>query len=281
VVRVTVLLVSAAPHDDPAVLDAADADAVIDLFGHMHPDARARLGASVSRLGDGVAVSCTALASPVFNRVLGIGSMSPATRADIRRAADHYGGLEIANWAMMVADAATPPAFTSWLDEAGLRPGLRSAKLWHSMDALPGRIGNLVVRRTDDTELVAEVLTEAYGSDQLLRDWWQAPIGKPTWQHYAAWREHRVVAVAALRLAPPVAWLGFAGALPEARRLGAQSALIAHRLRAAADAGCRIAVAETADDTPDQPNPSFRNLMHLGFRLAYRRTSWLAGPDVH
>lgn len=263
------------------MLDAADADATVDLFSHMRTDARSRLGASVSRLGDGVAVSCSALRSPVFNRVLGIGSLTPATRADIRRAADHYRELEVAHWAMLVADAATPPAFTSWLDEAGLRPGLRSAKLWHAMDALPGRVGTLVVRRTDDANVVADVLGEAYGSDPLLRDWWQAPVGQPSWQHYAAWKEQRVVAVAALRLAPPVAWLGFAGALPEARRLGAQSSLIAHRLRAAADAGCRIAVAETADDTPDQPNPSFRNLVHLGFRLAYRRTSWLAGPSPH
>ena len=271
---------SDATQHDPAVLDGADADSIVDLIAGMRPDARARLGASVARLGDAVAVSCRAIDSPIFNRVLGVGTLATATREDISRAADHYGALEVPRWAMLVADAATPPALTSWLEDAGLRPGLRSAKLWHAMDALPGRIGTIVVRRTDDVNLVADVLTEAYGTDPAMRDWWQSPIGRPGWHHYAAWREHRVVAVASLRLAPPVAWLGFAGALPEARRLGAQSALIAHRLRAAADAGCRIAVAETADDTPDQPNPSFRNLLHLGFRLAYRRTSWLAGSPA-
>jgi GNAT superfamily N-acetyltransferase len=259
-------------RDDAGVLDAVDADAIEDLVGGLEPEQLARLGASVQRVGPALALVCQRLTSPVFNRVLALGSVSAATTDDLAVILATY--RRAPAWSVIVADPASPPALTSWLENAGLVPVARTAKLWHPMDVVPGRVGTIVVRRTDDADLVANVLTEAHGSAPELRDWWAAPVGRPGWQHFAAWRDDRVVAVGALRIAEQMAWLGFAGALPEARRLGAQSALIAHRIRAAADAGCRVAVAETADDLADQPDAALRNLLRLGFVVAYRRTCW-------
>ncbi|MER6159534.1 hypothetical protein ABT147_28960 [Streptomyces sp. NPDC001868] len=68
----------------------------------------------------------------------------------------------------------------------------------------------------------------------------------------------------------------FAGAtLPDARGRGAQSALLAARLRAAPAEGCRWIVAETGVEGPGEHNPSLRNLVRAGFEPMYDRPDWL------
>jgi hypothetical protein len=66
-----------------------------------------------------------------------------------------------------------------------------------------------------------------------------------------------------------------AGTLSDYRGLGAQGALVTRRLNDAIDSGCTMAVVETAEDTPDKPSPSFRNMLKYGFDLAYHRANYV------
>jgi hypothetical protein len=70
-------------------------------------------------------------------------------------------------------------------------------------------------------------------------------------------------------------YLALAATKETHRRQGGQHALIARRIRDAAAQGCRTLVAESAEDRPDKPAPSFRNLRSLGFKLAYLRPNYL------
>jgi hypothetical protein len=63
--------------------------------------------------------------------------------------------------------------------------------------------------------------------------------------------------------------------LPGYQGRGGQSALIAARMRAAAEAGCGLLVAETGDEKPGEHNTSLRNLMRMGFRVLYKRQNWI------
>ncbi len=59
-----------------------------------------------------------------------------------------------------------------------------------------------------------------------------------------------------------VAWLGFGATREAARGRGGQSALFATRLREARDQGCRWAITETGEETPEEPvNHSYRNML--------------------
>ena len=78
-----------------------------------------------------------------------------------------------------------------------------------------------------------------------------------------------------MRTAGTMAWFSFAGTREGHRGRGAQSALIARRLRDARLAGCTRVSVETAEDKPEKPAPSFRNLRRLGFRFAYLRPNFL------
>lgn len=66
-----------------------------------------------------------------------------------------------------------------------------------------------------------------------------------------------------------VGLLAGASTIPEARRQGAQLALLEYRLRYAADQGCDIAMIATLPGSPSQ-----RNAERHGFRIAYTRIKW-------
>lgn len=86
---------------------------------------------------------------------------------------------------------------------------------------------------------------------------------------FLAWLDDRPVASAGLSLVAPVAHLAGASTIPEARRKGAQRALLAARLRHAREHGCTVAMMGAAPGSASQ-----RNAERQGFRIAYTRLKW-------
>ena len=81
-----------------------------------------------------------------------------------------------------------------------------------------------------------------------------------------------------MRIHDGIGWLGIGGTLPSHRKRGAQGAIMAKRVQAAAEAGCKWVITETSDDLPDYPNPSYHNMQRTGFNLAYKRTNYVYNP---
>ena len=79
----------------------------------------------------------------------------------------------------------------------------------------------------------------------------------------------RPVATGALNLSEGVALLAGASTVPEARRRGAQLALLDARLAYASENGCDIAMMGAAPGSASQ-----RNAERQGFRIAYTRIKW-------
>jgi hypothetical protein len=57
--------------------------------------------------------------------------------------------------------------------------------------------------------------------------------------------------------------------IPEARNQGAQNALLAARLKFAAERGCKLAIMGAAPGSQSQ-----KNAQKNGFNIAYTRTKW-------
>lgn len=83
---------------------------------------------------------------------------------------------------------------------------------------------------------------------------------------YLAGVGEAVAGGAGMRITDGVAQLTGAATAPQFRRRGVQAALLAHRLRAAADTGCDIAVVTTAPGSLSQ-----KNVQRKGFHLLYTR----------
>ena len=105
-------------------------------------------------------------------------------------------------------------------------------------------------------------------------------MGRPGWEHYAAWDGDRLVATGGLFVAGRTAWFGLAATLDSHRGQGAQSALITQRFASARARGCEWIVTETAEQKPEHPAPSYRNLLRLGFTEAYMRDNYVVAPPL-
>jgi hypothetical protein len=87
---------------------------------------------------------------------------------------------------------------------------------------------------------------------------------------FGAWVEGELAAYAHLFLLGDAATLHGACTLLEARRHGAQQALITARLRAAAEAGCRVAWLAGPEGGPTERNADRLGFQRMGVRRVYR-----------
>jgi GNAT superfamily N-acetyltransferase len=75
------------------------------------------------------------------------------------------------------------------------------------------------------------------------------------------------------------AWVALGSTLPAYRGRGAQSTLVAERIRAAEGLGCLLVLTETGAVEHGRPSGSYRNILRAGFERAYVRGN-LAAPGV-
>jgi GNAT superfamily N-acetyltransferase len=99
-------------------------------------------------------------------------------------------------------------------------------------------------------------------------------VGRPGWQAFAVLDGNEMIATAGLFITGSAGHLFGAATLPDARRQGAQSALIAARAAAAREAGCSWLVGETFAEGPGQHNPSLHNMLRAGLSVFYERPNW-------
>jgi GNAT superfamily N-acetyltransferase len=126
----------------------------------------------------------------------------------------------------------------------------------------------------DRLDPFAEVWAQTVPTDDRARTRQMLPVmaeayAAPEWRRFIARVDGSPVAFGVLHIADRVGSLAGAATAREHRGRGAQSALIAHRIAAAARTGCKIVVSQ-----PPIGSSSQRNLERAGLRLAYQSVLW-------
>ena len=214
--------------------------------------------------------------SPWHNTVTGAGLRGPLREPALDAALALLSRLGARHPVVQVAEGAeVPPA---WLAARGLAPSpplLRmSAPTGGALPAGPLRV-EAVGPSAGST--VAAVCLRGFG--QVDQRWWRAGLGRPGWTQVVAYEGDVAVATGALFVAGEQAWLGSATTVPDRRRAGTHGALVAARLRLAADQGALRASVKCAEGSP-----SHRSLVRAGFTPAHRVMQWRGnlspGPRV-
>jgi GNAT superfamily N-acetyltransferase len=241
------------------------------------------LGAVVGHPGDAVAFTFTKLDIWFFNRVLGFGVARPAVAEDVDDVVAFYDGAERSVSAAQIAPHAAPPELIGWFEERGFSRSRTWVKMWHDLSSMPEASTDLRIERIGP-DRAADFgrlgVVEAYEFPEVVGPAMGATVGRPGWIHYMGFDGDTPVSTAAMRIHDGVAWFGFGATSESHRGRGGQSALFAQRLRDARDAGCRFAIVETGKETPEDPNPSYRNMVRSGFQLAYDRHNWVRRVPV-
>jgi hypothetical protein len=235
------------------------------------------LGPGVIAHGDARTFWMAGLDIGFFNRSIGLGIDRPATEADLDAAIGAFRDAGLSQYAVTVSPLARPAGLERWLQSRGFRRGRRLSKFWRDVEDLPDvptplRIEAIGADRRDD---FVRVGLTAFEMPEAVGTLFGAGVGSPGWTAYLAFDRDEPVGTAAMRIFGDVAWFGYGSMLESQRGKGGQAALFARRLRDARDAGVTLCVTETGEELPDEPNPSSRNMLRVGFRLAYHRQNWL------
>jgi GNAT superfamily N-acetyltransferase len=267
-----------------------------DFFEALPPDVAEQLGIELHREGALLRLTASRHDHPMFNRLMGVGldpqGSEEGPETTLVRAAAHYRAAGVRRWMLQLLPHVEPAGF----GEKAARHGIVRLRGWAKhlgpaeVETRPrsklqvvqlgpeARVGTRSEPRLSDAW--AELAVQTFGFPVPFVRWLRALGGRERWRLYLALDGETPVATGALFLSESevglVGQLTFAGTLPEYRGRGAQSALLARRVQDARAAGARWIVSETDEERPDRPNPSTRNLIRLGFPVAYVRANW--GP---
>jgi GNAT superfamily N-acetyltransferase len=266
-------------------IDEASAEA--DIYRAMADTPTNEYQATLGEVAGLEIGSLAALNMGIFNRVVGLGVISPATPEDVDAVVDFYGGLGQTNVTIQVAPHAQPADLRAWLVDRDFVRGRNWAKVWRETADPPTVETSLRIEEIGPDQVGAffSIVATAFELPAPAAAS-EATLGRQGWHHYLGFDGSVPVTAAAMFIvehpgdagefgeSENVAWLGFGATLPEARGRGGQSAMFARRVTDAAKLGCRIAITETGEDTPEEPNPSYHNMIRTGFRLAYLRPNY-------
>jgi GNAT superfamily N-acetyltransferase len=220
-------------------------------------------------------------ASALLNRVLGLGLDEPATEEALDEIEAFFAGSGV-SYGITVTPEVEPPELTALLEARGFSRGYAWAKFRRGLEPVTARESDLTVELigADRGDVFAEVFQRAYGTPELLRPRLEQVPGEPGWHCFVAFAEGAPAATGAVFVTGEVGWLGMAGTLPEFRRRGAQTALLAVRVEAAREAGCSVVVTETGEAVEGRPSHSYRNIVRAGFEPVYVRQNYLSSEQA-
>jgi GNAT superfamily N-acetyltransferase len=168
-----------------------------------------------------------------------------------------------------------PPETLELLVARGYRPVELSSVLFQPISSRSPRHDVRVQARiasADEVQLWSDVAGEGwreFGVSDFVRDMGQISASSDGMTAFLAELDGRAIGTGAVGMYDGVAVLAGASTIPEARKQGAQRALLEARLAYAAQHGCDLAMMAAAPGSASQ-----RNAERQGFRIAYTRIKW-------
>jgi GNAT superfamily N-acetyltransferase len=246
----------------------------LEAFRDLYAAAPPGLGADSKELGGALCLRLEPLAAvTMFNRALGLGIGQPATDEQLDEALDFLRDVQAY---VTVAPEAEPGDLGDRLAARGLAPERGWTKFTRRVTDPPELRTELRVERDDQGDAFAEAAQRGFGVPEFFRGWLARLAGRDGWQCFVAFDGETPAAAGALYVHGGVGWSGIGATVPKHRGKGGQSALLAARISAAAEAGCEVVVTETGEPVHGQPNGSYRNIVRAGFEPVYVRRNYLS-----
>jgi GNAT superfamily N-acetyltransferase len=220
------------------------------------------------------------MASPgvlMFNRVSGLGVDTPATEGQLDEAIARFGAAKVPRFFIDVSPAARPLELTDWITGRGLSIYNNWVKLTREVEPVPVTFTTARIKEIgrEHADAFGRIVQLADGLPGRISDWLSLLVGRPGRRQFMAFDRDKPIGTGAIYIEGEWASFGYAAVIPEARGGGVHAALIAARIRAARESGCRWLSMETAEETLEKPSYSLRNARKMGFEVAYLRPNYL------
>jgi acetyltransferase (GNAT) family protein len=269
------------PQEINRLVELAELNTCTELWSILPLEVVSQLGLHLEKVGSATALIMSKVDIGEFNRVIGVGIGEPATESIIDRIIALYSSSGN-TFVVHVDPAAQPAELTIWLEQRGFERGPNSVWLYRDTSPPPDITTDLRIEciGPKNAGAFADVGLAAFEMPAELRPWAASLVGRPNWRNYLAFDGEEPVASASLFVQDGIGWLGNGATLPSHRRRGAQGALMAQRIRDGIEMQCEWFVTETGEETVDDPNPSYHNMLRTGFKPGYIRANYALAKTV-
>jgi GNAT superfamily N-acetyltransferase len=265
------------PLEIAQLVEFSEARAYASLMQAAPEEFLRRHGIRVVRFDSAVAVVAPTVTSTLnMNRVIALGVARAATEQMVDEIVALYRSHDV-SFGVELGPQAQPPELPKWLRKHQVRRGMPTAIHYRTAESIsvPATSPTVVRAAAADRDVVARICCSVFRMPEAAHGLIAGTVDVPSWRQWLVYRGDEPVGAALSFVQDGVAWLGWDATLPEFRGHGAQSALIAHRVNDAVRAGCRYITTETAPNTSQGADPSYRNYQRLGFALAYERLTYI------
>ncbi len=237
-----------------------------------------RYGIELRTAGDTVVMHCPEIPLSYYNRVMGLGARDCDR---VEEVASYFAERETP-FRVDMNPFGADDCLSAKLIARRLYPGSFQTSLYAELDALRPAApqSGVAVRevRPDEVGFFARLYNRSYFAGERvpkrLARFREASVvaryAQPGWRHYLALVDGVPAGGALSYLDGDVATLAGAATVFTMRRRGVQAALLAQRLRDAADAGCNLVVSRCGVGSASQ-----RNMERAGLRTAYTKVVWV------
>lgn len=258
--------------------ELTEAEFSVDLFVEASDSLSRQLGMDYLRIGGGVAALMSNDPTGFYwSRVLGLGWTEPITDDLVAEILNWYRSHGSSSVIFQVSPLVAQSDWQAVLERAGFTAGGSWVKCIRDTSPPVTAPTDLQIRplTEEDGKRYAEVYWAGFEfEDPLFIEWMSGQPTMARWRTFGAFDGDELAAVGALFLDGDYGGMSGAATLPSFRNRGAQGALIAARVEAAATEGCHWVISETGAETVDDPNPSLHNLHRYGFTDLYDRRNW-------
>lgn len=265
----------AATQRELDLLDAVERDAWLAMW---RAASASGLDVRVLEKGDMAAAASPELPGSVFNRAFGMRQV-PIHRPTMEA---HFAAAAAPGWLVVgMEDPTSAGQALEW--PVGVHSGPIADVLAAAATEAPS-IAGLAIRRVDPDDAAeaarwAELFIAGFGVDDPVASAWRRfnpeLVRARGFHQFIGSLDGRDVAASAMFTRRRVAWLGAGTVVAEARGRGIQRALIADRVRRAADAGSTRVLA-----TADLDTPSAANLERLAIHRIWTRGHLRVDPPL-
>ncbi len=253
-------------------------EVLVSMFEACPVAAREALGLRLDRIADVTVSSAAHEPSILLNRAQGLGSHEAVTPQTIAAVVARYGHYRIGRYFFHVHPGVLPREGPQWLLAAGLVKARGWMQFVRSSVPPPNSQTDLTVMRigAEHAGPFAAIVCDAFDLTELSRPYIAAIAEHERWQCFMSFDGDTPAGTGAVLILGDVAYLTFGATAPAFRRRGSQGAILAARIRAAIDHGCRHLFTETGEAVEGEEQVSYRNIERYGFEPSLLCENWTA-----
>lgn len=212
-----------------------------------------------------------------MNRVIGLGLDEQCSEDKIEYIISRYKNAGVPRFFVQLHPQAQPGSLPETLEKHGFSHYNNWVKLYRDIELPLPEPADLEIKETGSGEgdTFAGIVASSFEWPDNIRPMIASSVGKRGWHFYMAYDNGIPIATGADFIDGDYCWIDFAATLAEHRGKGAQTALTVRRIEDAKKQGCKWLVVETAEQTAQHEAPSYRNMIRLGFKVAYIRPNYI------